>query len=204
MTVLTILNSPGTEIPSLITDLGERDGIELRVAEASTLSQALPGTDVLLMWDFFSTALKDAYGSADRLRWVHAAAAGVDSLLFDELVDSPVTVTNARGIFDRPIAEFVLNYVLMHAKNSIGLSPIRPRGSGIVGRPAISPAPRRSSSAPARSAEALHVCCEPSTSRSPVRDRAPAAATPTSVRSSTPQPCPSMRPASTGSSISRR
>ena len=78
MTVLTILSSPGTEIPSLITDLGERDGIELRVAEASNLSQELPGTDVLLMWDFFSTALKDAYGSADRLRWVHAAAAGAD------------------------------------------------------------------------------------------------------------------------------
>lgn len=120
MTVLTILNSPGTEIPALITDLGERDGIELRIAEASTLSQALPGTDVLLMWDFFSTALKDAYGSADRLEWVHAAAAGVDTLLFDELVDSPVTVTNARGIFDRPIAEFVLSYILMHAKSSIG------------------------------------------------------------------------------------
>ncbi|SUW12728.1 Glyoxylate/hydroxypyruvate reductase B [Brevibacterium iodinum] len=120
MTVLTILNSPGTEIPALITDLGERDGIELRIAEASTLSQALPGTDVLLMWDFFSTALKDAYGSADRLGWVHAAAAGVDSLLFDELVESPVTVTNARGIFDRPIAEFVLSYILMHAKSSIG------------------------------------------------------------------------------------
>lgn len=120
MTVLTILNSPGTEIPALITDLGERDGIELRIAEASTLAQALPGTDVLLMWDFFSTALQDAYGSADRLGWVHAAAAGVDSLLFGELVESPVTVTNARGIFDRPIAEFVLSYILMHAKSSIG------------------------------------------------------------------------------------
>src|SRR5699024_12348668 len=59
-------------------------------------------------------------GSADRLTWVHAAAAGVDSLLFDELVESPVTVTNARGTFDRPIAEFVLNYILMHAKSSIG------------------------------------------------------------------------------------
>ena len=54
MTVLTILNAPGTEIPDLLTDLGDRDGIELRIAEAETLSRALPGTDVLLMWDFFS------------------------------------------------------------------------------------------------------------------------------------------------------
>lgn len=60
MTVLTILNAPGTDVPALLTDLGDRDGIELRIAEAETLGQALPGTDVLLMWDFFSTALKDA------------------------------------------------------------------------------------------------------------------------------------------------
>lgn len=43
----------------------------------------------------------------------------MDSLLFDELSASEVVVTNARGIFDRPIAEFVLNYLLIHAKNSL-------------------------------------------------------------------------------------
>src|SRR5699024_1354471 len=111
---------PGTEIPALLTDLGDRDSIELRIAEAETLGQALPGTDVLLMWDFFSTALQDAYGSADRLTWVHAAAAGVDSLLFDERVDSPVPVTHPRRAFDGPIAEFVLNDDRMHPKSSIG------------------------------------------------------------------------------------
>ena len=37
-----------------------------------------------------------------------------------KLSASDVVVTNARGIFDRPIAEFVLNYILIHAKNSLG------------------------------------------------------------------------------------
>lgn len=119
MTVLTILNAPGTQIPEQLTDLGRREDVELRIVEAGELGSALPGTDVLLLWDFFSRALKSEFGHADSLKWIHAAAAGVDSLIFDELSASEVVVTNARGIFDRPIAEFVLNYILLHAKNSL-------------------------------------------------------------------------------------
>ncbi|MDN6529008.1 MAG: D-2-hydroxyacid dehydrogenase [Brevibacterium sp.] len=119
MTVLTILNAPGAQIPDQLTDLGRREDVELRIVEAEELGSALPGTDVLLLWDFFSRALRSEFGHADSLKWIHAAAAGVDSLIFDELSASEVVVTNARGIFDRPIAEFVLNYILLHAKNSL-------------------------------------------------------------------------------------
>jgi phosphoglycerate dehydrogenase-like enzyme len=80
------------------------------------LAEALPGADALFLWDFFSQALKDAWPAADSLRWIHVAAAGVDSLLFDELRDSDVLVTNAHGAFDEPIAEFVLASVLAHDK----------------------------------------------------------------------------------------
>ncbi|MBR7504210.1 D-2-hydroxyacid dehydrogenase, partial [Mycobacterium tuberculosis] len=72
---------------------------------------------VLLLWDYFSTALAGQFHRADDLAWVHVAAAGVDSLLFDDLIDSDVVVTNARGVFDRPIAEFVLGFLLLHAKS---------------------------------------------------------------------------------------
>jgi phosphoglycerate dehydrogenase-like enzyme len=44
------------------------------------------------------------------------AAAGVDAILFDDLVASDVVVTNARGIFDRPISEYVLAAILAEAK----------------------------------------------------------------------------------------
>ena len=90
---------------------------EVRHATADTLADALDGADVLLVWDFFSDALKEAWPHAGSLRWVHVAAAGVDTLLFDDLVDSDVVVTNSRGIFDRPIAEFVLGAILAFAKD---------------------------------------------------------------------------------------
>lgn len=116
MTVLTILTAPDKKRPAHFDRLAG-EASEVRWVEAGGLAAALPGTEVLLMWDFFSPALKDAFAAADRLQWIHAASAGVDSLMFDQLRDSAVTLTNARGIFDQPIAEFVLALMLHFAKD---------------------------------------------------------------------------------------
>nr|WP_246336413.1 D-2-hydroxyacid dehydrogenase [Flexivirga oryzae] len=88
----------------------------LRYTDAAGLGAALEGAEALFLWDFFSTAVRDVWRHCGDLRWIHVAAAGVDKLLFPELRDSEVVVTNARGIFDRPIAEFVLASVLAHLK----------------------------------------------------------------------------------------
>ncbi|MGB3374353.1 MAG: NAD(P)-dependent oxidoreductase, partial [Microbacterium sp.] len=102
-------------------ELGELTAFEqVRFATADGLAAAMPGADALLLWDFFSTAVKDVWEHADALRWIHVAAAGVDKLLFPALVDSEVVVTNSRGIFDRPIAEFVLASILGMAKDLPG------------------------------------------------------------------------------------
>lgn len=90
--------------------------VRWRFTDAAGLADAVGGADALLLWDFFSCALAAAWPARDRLAWVHVAAAGVDTLLFDELRASDVVVTNARGTFDRPIAEFVAASVLAHAK----------------------------------------------------------------------------------------
>lgn len=92
----------------------------VRYASAANLPQALLAADVLFVWDFLSTALAQAWSHADRLRWVHAASAGVDPLMFPELIDSTVVLTNSRGIFDRPIAEYVLGLILLFAKDLDG------------------------------------------------------------------------------------
>lgn len=93
-----------------------RELADVVVTDAAGLAAALPGARVLLLWDFFSGALRDAWPAADALEWIHVAAAGVDTLLFDELRESDVVVSNARGVFDQPIAEFVAASVLAHDK----------------------------------------------------------------------------------------
>ncbi|MEJ3656792.1 D-2-hydroxyacid dehydrogenase [Actinomycetes bacterium KLBMP 9759] len=92
---------------------------ETRLARnADELAKALPGTEVLLVWDFTSDAVRDAWPAADSaLRWVHTASAGVDRVIFPGIVESAVTVTNSRGVFDIPMAEYVLGLVLAMAKD---------------------------------------------------------------------------------------
>ncbi|MEU6303001.1 D-2-hydroxyacid dehydrogenase [Streptomyces chartreusis] len=86
--------------------------------DESTLAQRLPHADVLLVWDFTSHAVRHAWpGEGPRPRWVHTASAGVDHLMCPELTDSDTVVTNARGIFDQPIAEYVAALVLAMAKD---------------------------------------------------------------------------------------
>ncbi|MGH3462156.1 MAG: D-2-hydroxyacid dehydrogenase [Kribbellaceae bacterium] len=82
------------------------------------MAGAVQGARVLMLWDFFSTAVRDVWDRADALEWIHVTASGVDTLLFDALRRSDVVVTNAHGVFDRPIAEYVLGAVLAHAKDS--------------------------------------------------------------------------------------
>lgn len=50
--------------------------------------------------------------AAERLRWVHSAAAGVRGLLYPEMVESPIVLTNSAGIHAVPIAEHVLGGVI--------------------------------------------------------------------------------------------
>ncbi|GAA1230952.1 D-2-hydroxyacid dehydrogenase [Streptomyces aureus] len=87
-------------------------------ADESTLAAQLPSADVLLVWDFLSDAVRRAWpGEGPRPRWVHTASAGVDRLMCPELAASDTVVTNARGVFDQPIAEYVGALVLAMAKD---------------------------------------------------------------------------------------
>jgi phosphoglycerate dehydrogenase-like enzyme len=49
---------------------------------------------------------------AQRLKWIHSAAAGVGSALYPEMVSSDVLFTNSAGIHAIPIAEYVVAGVL--------------------------------------------------------------------------------------------
>ncbi len=49
---------------------------------------------------------------APRLAWVHSASAGVERALTPAARERGIVITNARGVFSRPIAEYVLMMIL--------------------------------------------------------------------------------------------
>jgi len=91
----------------------------VHVTDAPSLRAALPGTEVVLMWDFRSPLLRESMEYADSLRWVHVAGAGVDAALSPQLVERDIRLTNARGVFDRSIAETVAGWALVFAKDML-------------------------------------------------------------------------------------
>ncbi|WP_435228750.1 D-2-hydroxyacid dehydrogenase [Streptomyces sp. Tue6028] len=127
MNTFTSPHGPGPQPPTrlLVLDaeppprLGRLTGrVRIEHADATTLAERLPYADVLLVWDFTSDAVRRAWpGGGPRPRWVHTASAGVDHLMCPELTDSDTVVTNARGVFDQPIAEYVAALVLAMAKD---------------------------------------------------------------------------------------
>lgn len=119
MTRVLVLVAPGEAPLPGLDDLPTT--VELRtVSSESDLRTHLPQTDVLVVTDFRTDLLERCWPDEHRIRWVHATSAGVDALMFPALRDSDVLLTNARGVFDLGIAEYVLGAVLMHAKDSLG------------------------------------------------------------------------------------
>jgi phosphoglycerate dehydrogenase-like enzyme len=72
---------------------------------------------VILQWSGTRELLRILFGMRGKLRWVHSRAAGLDNLLFPELVESEILLTNGRGVFSASLGEFVLAAILYFAKD---------------------------------------------------------------------------------------
>lgn len=63
-----------------------------------------------------NTSFADVWRQAKNVRWIHSLSAGVEKMLTPEVVESPIPITNARGVFKRPLAEFAVLGMLYFCK----------------------------------------------------------------------------------------
>ena len=80
--------------------------------DRDTLRRVLPQADVA----FTSFVDADIFPSLTRLRWVHSPAVGVGGLMYPEIRASDVTITTARGIRGRSMAEHALGVTIALAR----------------------------------------------------------------------------------------
>ena len=111
-----VINGPTTpeEVPGITTIANEAELV--CAPDKERLAEVLPEADILLGWNFQSRDMNDLWHRADNLKWVHWCGAAVDRVMSPELRTSDITLTNARGIFDRVMAEYVLAYMLSELK----------------------------------------------------------------------------------------
>src|SRR5579864_8529084 len=89
---------------------------EMRVVhlpDYDRLSEELPDTDIFVGYSLRAKQLKDA----KKLKWLHSTAAGVAQLMYPELRDSGILVTNPSGVFSVPMAEHTMGLLLAFARN---------------------------------------------------------------------------------------
>jgi len=82
-----------------------------------SVADTAPSADAILVWAASRDLLRQVFALAPRARWVHCRSAGLDTLLFPALVDSPVPLTNSSGVYSRSLGEFVAAGVLFFAKD---------------------------------------------------------------------------------------
>ncbi|HEY1272495.1 MAG TPA: D-2-hydroxyacid dehydrogenase [Terriglobales bacterium] len=91
------------EFPQLeVVHLTSYDGIEDELADA----------EIAIAWSIRPEQLI----AAKKLRWIHSPAAAVHQLLFPELVNSDVILTNAREVHGPVVAEHVIAQIFAIAK----------------------------------------------------------------------------------------
>ena len=110
-----VLSRPG---PHLV-ELEALDGAaRLTVTDnPERATEAALRAEVILNGFFTGSLLRAAFPMAHSVRWVHTLSAGIDRVLFPELIHSPVILTNGRGVFRRPLGEFVMAAAMFFAKD---------------------------------------------------------------------------------------
>jgi phosphoglycerate dehydrogenase-like enzyme len=77
------------------------------------LPEELPDADIFVGYSLRAEQLQDG----KKLKWIHSTAAGVAQLMYPELRNSGIVVTNPSGIFSVPMAEHVIGLLLALARN---------------------------------------------------------------------------------------
>ena len=113
---LLVISNPTASNLRLLERL--REPVEIRVGDdVAFLKTHAPEADVILNGSHNGDLLQAVFPSARRVKWVHVLAAGVDKIVFPELVQSPAPLTNGRGVFKDSLAEFSMASILFFAKD---------------------------------------------------------------------------------------
>jgi phosphoglycerate dehydrogenase-like enzyme len=111
-----VLADPADPQLAMLADLPEKTGIAVGNSPEA-FERAASDATAIFNWSGSRALLREVFAMAPKVRWVHSRSAGLDSLLFPELVESPVPLTNGTGVFSPSLGEFALGAILYFAKD---------------------------------------------------------------------------------------
>jgi phosphoglycerate dehydrogenase-like enzyme len=112
---LLVLADPASPYLKHLEQLAPRITLTVGLSEEH-LASAIERAQVLLVGAQKKELLRTLLPRARALRWIHSLSAGVENLLFEELIHSPLPLTNSKGIYSGSLSEFALAAMLFFAK----------------------------------------------------------------------------------------
>ena len=116
---------------SFLTDLSRVPG-HVRVIisdDPAKLNEAAPEADAILYAGGKAGLLTGVLPQASRVRWIHSLWTGVEGILTPEMLSHPAQLTNGRGAFRWPLADWVVA-VMLHFSFDLG-RVIRQQQAGV-------------------------------------------------------------------------
>ena len=83
--------------------------------DVDKLIQAAPDADTILFAHGNAGLLTKILPAAKRVRWIHCLWTGVEGILSPEVLANPAVLTNGRGVFRWPLADWVMSVMLLFA-----------------------------------------------------------------------------------------
>jgi phosphoglycerate dehydrogenase-like enzyme len=88
----------------------------LQLPDYKSLDAEILEAEILIAWSIRPEQIK----TATKLRWIHSPAAAVHQLMFPELIESDIVLTNAREVHGPVVAEHVIALIFALAKKIPG------------------------------------------------------------------------------------
>ncbi len=114
-TVLVLANPTEPQL-AMLSALPEKTDIVVG-EQPSAFERSAAEANIILDWSGKKNLLEQVWRMAPRVEWVHSRSAGLDGKLFPALIDTPVPLTNGRGVFSQSLGEFVVAAALFFAKD---------------------------------------------------------------------------------------
>ena len=112
---ILVLNNPAAAHMKVLEQLPP--GTRVVVSECmADFTELAAEADVLVVGAVPRALVEQLWPSLTSVKWVHSLAAGLDTVLFPELIASPVPLTISRGVFAHSLAEFAISGMLWFAK----------------------------------------------------------------------------------------
>ena len=115
ITVL-VLADPTEPRLAMLKELPPETGIAVGNS-AEAFVRAAPDATVIFNWSLMGDLQREVFRMCPNVEWVHSRSAGLDGLLFPEIVESHVRLTNGSGIYSESLGEFVVGAILYFAKD---------------------------------------------------------------------------------------